>query len=144
MSLPHSGQMDQNWDQIPCLCFLSASCISFHDGESVCIGFCPTTRSPTWMMRSVGSGWPQQAFKIRRQTINLCIFLSLSLQSFLLDILSSHFQLTFLSDCYFSFILLQFFFFHFSLQSSKKTPITVSFISAFPTLGLFPEWPFSC
>lgn len=91
------------------------------------------------MMSSVGSGWPQQAFKIRRQTINLCIFLSLSLQSFLLDILSSHFQLTFLSDSYFSFILLQFFFFHFSLQSSKKTPITVSFISAFPTLGLFPE-----
>ena len=89
------------------------------------------------MMSSIGSGWPQQAFKIRRQTINLCIFLSLSLQSFLLDILSSHFQLTFLSDCYFSFILLQFFFFHFSLQSSKKTPITVSFISA------FPSWPVS-
>ena len=47
ISLPHSGQMDQNWDQIPCLCVLSASCISFHDGESVCIGFCPTARSPT-------------------------------------------------------------------------------------------------
>lgn len=129
-------QIDQNWSQNLCLHFFPLFLTSSSTTEAVCIGFCPRAKSAAGVMKH--RQWmASEALKIRKQAINPC-FCCLYLYKFLIRILCSHFQLTFLFDSLLFFfpVLLQFFFFHFSVQSSEKTPVMVSFISAFASLSV--------
>lgn len=129
-------QIDQNWSQNLCLHFFPLFLTSSSTTEAVCIGFCPRAKSAACVMKH--RQWmASEALKIRKQAINPC-FCCLYLYKFLIRILCSHFQLTFLFDSllFFSPVLLQFFFFHFSVQSSEKTPVMVFFISAFASMSV--------
>lgn len=129
-------QIDQNWSQNLCLHFFPLFLTSSSMTEAVCIGFCPRAKSAACVMKH--RQWmASEALKIRKQAINPC-FCCLYLYKFLIRILCSHFQLTFLFDSllFFSPVLLQFFFFHFSVQSSEKTPVMVFFISAFASMSV--------
>lgn len=106
-------QIDQNWSQNLCLHFFPLFLTSSSTTEAVCIGFCPRAKSAAGVMKH--RQWmASEALKIRKQAINPC-FCCLYLYKFLIRILCSHFQLTFLFDSLLFFfpVLLQFFFFHF-------------------------------